>query len=152
IFQQANKKKAIPQLEMQQRIKRFYNCVASLMTYQLQCLCISSIEDYTHFICNVGYTNPGFIVNIVQRNKIIMFEPSFNSFRDVLLGVYDTMITAVNGLPRLETKLYMEFDTGDVLKSLHVLIPVNEETLMDQKPHNPSSAPHLLPSGPDHAS
>jgi hypothetical protein len=33
---------------------QFYNCVATIMTYQLQSLCLNSILDLTDFICDVG--------------------------------------------------------------------------------------------------
>ena len=39
-----------------------------------------------------------------------MFEPQFDNYMDALLGTYDIMISAVSKLPRLETKLYMDWD------------------------------------------
>jgi hypothetical protein len=52
--------------------------------------------------------NPGFIVSIAQRNKVLVFEPPFNSYHDTLLNLYDVMTAAVRNLPRLETKLYVD--------------------------------------------
>lgn len=62
-------------------------------------------------------TNPGFEISILQRNKIIQFEPTFNKFKEVMLNVYDQMISAVSSLPRLETKLYIDLvDSHEQLK------------------------------------
>lgn len=55
-------------------------------------------------------SNPGFEISILQRNKLIQFEPSFAKFQEVILRVYDKMIEAVSNLPRLETKLYIDLE------------------------------------------
>lgn len=49
--------------------------------------------------------NPGFVTSIAQRNKILVFEPTFNAYYETLLNVYDMMTAAVMKLPRLETNL-----------------------------------------------
>jgi len=33
-------------------MEEFYNCVATIMTHQLQSLCLNSISDFTKFICD----------------------------------------------------------------------------------------------------
>jgi hypothetical protein len=48
-------------------------------------------------------------VSIAQRKKILVFEPTFNSYNNTLLNVYNMMIAAVRNLPRLETKLYVDW-------------------------------------------
>jgi hypothetical protein len=53
--------------------------------------------------------NPGFIVSIALRNKVLVFKPSFNSYHDTLLNMYDVMTAAVKNLPRLETKLHADW-------------------------------------------
>lgn len=54
---------------------------------------------------------------MLQRNKIIQFEPSFKKFNEVLLRLFDEMITAVSYFPRLETTLYIDLQgRPDVLK------------------------------------
>lgn len=64
-------------------------------------------------------TNPGFEISILQRNKIIQFEPSFSKFQEVILRVYDQMIQAVSSIPRLETKLYIDLE--DTIQELRVI-------------------------------
>lgn len=63
-------------------------------------------------------SNPGFEIGILQRNKLIQFEPTFSKFREVILRVYDQMIEAVSNMPRLETKLYIDLE--DSRKELKV--------------------------------
>jgi hypothetical protein len=55
------------------------------------------------------FANSGFVVSIAQRNKILVFEPTFNSYHSTLLNVYNMMIAAVKNLPCLETKLYLDW-------------------------------------------
>ncbi|XP_033607299.1 dynein heavy chain 7, axonemal isoform X2 [Cryptotermes secundus] len=91
------------------------------MTYQLQSLCLNSIADFTNFICDVGFANSGFVVSIAQRSKILVFEPTFNSYHNTLLNMYNMMIAAVRNLPCLETKLYL--DWGGPQMVLKPIIP-----------------------------
>lgn len=67
-------------------------------------------------------SNPGFEISILQRNKIIQFEPSFAKFHEVVLRVYDQMIEAVSRIPRLETKLYIDLE--DTPKELRVTLQI----------------------------
>lgn len=57
IFHKGIKRKHIPDESKPKMLKRFFNSLATLMTRQLQNLCISSIESYTHYICDVGVSN-----------------------------------------------------------------------------------------------
>lgn len=71
-------------------------------------------------------SNPGFEISILQRNKLIQFEPSFAKFQEVILRVYDKMIEAVSNLPRLETKLYIDLeDSPKELKVDYTILPLN---------------------------
>lgn len=45
-----SKRKLIPSNSSVARLQSFYNCLATLMTYQLQSLALESIQDYTHLI------------------------------------------------------------------------------------------------------
>ncbi|XP_069698472.1 dynein axonemal heavy chain 7 [Periplaneta americana] len=129
IFLAGNRKKLVPSPELPKKMTRFYNCVATIMSYQLQSLCLNSISDYTNFICDVGYSNPGFVVSIAQRNKILVFEPTFNSYQDALLSVYDIMTAAIKNLPRLETKLYMDWGGPHAVLNLQ---PVILDAIVDE--------------------
>lgn len=45
-----SKRKLIPNNSSVARLQSFYNCLATLMTFQLQSLALESIQDYTHLI------------------------------------------------------------------------------------------------------
>lgn len=47
---------------------------------------------------------------------ILVFEPSFKSFREILIGTIDAIIEAVMDIPRLETKLYSDWGSVVLLK------------------------------------
>lgn len=128
----------VPSSDHPKKLRRFYDCLAELMTFQLQSLCLASISDYTHFICDVGvskslvdnhfihlfmlylftficfpcrqYQNPGLKIGVSQKNKTILFEPTFQQFQNAILGVYENLVDATNNLPRLETKLYLDWE------------------------------------------
>ena len=44
----------IPPSNQIKKIQHFYECVATLMSLQLQNLCLESVEDYSNFICDIG--------------------------------------------------------------------------------------------------
>lgn len=114
IFMQGNKKGRLPDPAKKKVMESFYNCVANIMAYQLQTLCLNSLYEYTYYLCDYGYTNRGFEINVVMRNKQLTFEPSFNKFSEALLGIYDKMIKAVGTIPRLETRLYLDYQGEQV--------------------------------------
>lgn len=41
--------------------------------------------------------------------NILSFEPPFKNFRDVLINEIDAIVDAVMDIPRLETKLYLDW-------------------------------------------
>ncbi|XP_049773091.1 dynein axonemal heavy chain 7 [Schistocerca cancellata] len=127
IFFQGSKKKLLPNPKHRKKMTSFYNCVSTLMSLQLQSLFLSSVNDYTELICDVKHTNPGFVIKVLQRNKVIMFEPSFSAFSEALQNVYDTMITAVSTLPRLEEELYADWEGREL-----VIKPVIPEDYMQK--------------------
>lgn len=51
---QGNKKKLVPSSENRHLSRNFFNCLATLMSYQLQCLGLSSLHDYMFFINDIG--------------------------------------------------------------------------------------------------
>lgn len=48
-------------------------------------------------------------MKLLQRGDVLVFEPPFKSFRDALLKLIDNIIEAVEDIPRLETKLYLDW-------------------------------------------
>ena len=86
IFCQGNKRELIPLGQLD----NFFNCVAVLMTNQLQELAMNSIEDYLQVFCpprdvSVPGFFPGFVVNVVLSGTTVEFEPSAKSFEVGLL-------------------------------------------------------------------
>ncbi|XP_013422101.1 dynein heavy chain 7, axonemal isoform X2 [Lingula anatina] len=114
IFYQGNKRKQVPSNQDQERLEKFFNCAATLMTEQLQALCLVSMSDYTDLICQPphstrAYEHAGFVLRLILDKSEIKFEPSFEDFELVLLNAYEVMDRAVNVVPRVETKLYSEW-------------------------------------------
>lgn len=50
IFLIGNKKNRLPNPALKNRMKKFFNAVATIMTYHLQTLCLKSLYDYTEYI------------------------------------------------------------------------------------------------------
>jgi hypothetical protein len=42
----------IPQANAEKQRRDFFECIATIMTTQMQQLCISSINDFTEFLCD----------------------------------------------------------------------------------------------------
>lgn len=109
IFLIGNKKNRLPNPALKNRMKKFFNAVATIMTYHLQTLCLKSLYDYTEYITDTKYKSVGFVILIVQKIDVLSFEPPFKNFSDALIGNLDLIIDAVMTVPRLETQLYMDY-------------------------------------------
>ncbi|KAL7866083.1 hypothetical protein SRHO_G00113300 [Serrasalmus rhombeus] len=122
IYYQGNKHKLVPSDANPARLQSFFNCVAALMTSQLQSLALESIHDYTRLIaqdpCSVrAYEHPGFVLRLILEQNEIKFEPQFQDCEVILVNVYDAMLKSISSMPRVETKLYSEWpgtDTGSL--------------------------------------
>ncbi|XP_069839698.1 dynein axonemal heavy chain 7 isoform X1 [Dendropsophus ebraccatus] len=133
IYYQGNKRKQIPSNGNYKKLESFFNCAATLMTEQLQSLALLSMQDYTDLIVQPpdsvrAYEHPGFIIRLILDNVSIKFEPNFNDFEVVLLNVYDVMGKAVSLVPRVETKLYSEWDH----QSKFTLKPIIPEEILEE--------------------
>lgn len=53
VFLQGNKKNLLPNPAKTKKMKSFYNSVATIMTYNLQTLCLKSLYDYIHYITDI---------------------------------------------------------------------------------------------------
>lgn len=53
VFLIGNKKNRLPNPALKRKMKRFYDAVATIMTYQLQTLCLKSLHDYTEYITDI---------------------------------------------------------------------------------------------------
>ncbi|XP_068620866.1 dynein axonemal heavy chain 7 [Battus philenor] len=128
VFLQGSKKKQIPDPKQASKMKRFYNCLACIMTYNLQTLCLKSMKEFTDYIMDVGGDNQGFVINLTFQTDAIAFEPSFKQFREQLCLLYDFLIDACRQTPRLETMLYQDFD----VTSRSTLKPIIDNELVEQ--------------------
>ncbi|XP_075991785.1 dynein heavy chain at 36C [Anticarsia gemmatalis] len=127
VFLQGSKKRLIPEPKQVSKMKHFYNCLACIMTYNLQTLCLKSMKEFTDYIMDVGGKNQGFIINLGFTNDAIEFDPSFKQFKDQLNLLYDFLIDACRQAPRLETLLYQDFQTDDRTS----LKPIIDHSLVD---------------------
>jgi len=48
-------------------------------------------------------------LNLILEDTNIVFEPTFKDFEVVILNVYDVMLKASQQVPRVETKLYLDW-------------------------------------------
>lgn len=109
VFLQGSKRKKLPEPSKPKKMKSFYNAVAAIMTGQLQELCLKSLYDYVNYILDIKYKNQGFIVNLVMKVNALGFDPSFKNIQHQLLNMLELIQDAVMDIPRLETKLYLDY-------------------------------------------
>ncbi|XP_046403324.1 dynein axonemal heavy chain 7-like [Ischnura elegans] len=122
IFLKGMDKNLIKVRKKTRSFRRFYNCVAAIMTFLLQTLCLKSLADYMDFIRNLETMKAGFLINLVYKNKIISFEPTFSRFQDALRVVIDGIIKGVSSIPRLEYKLRYGVDDNEEVPLLKPII------------------------------
>ncbi|XP_067117728.1 dynein axonemal heavy chain 7 [Osmerus mordax] len=127
IYYQGNKRKMVPSNTNAAKLQSFFNCVAGLMTSQLQSLALESMQDYTHLISQNplsvrAHEHPGFVLRLILDQNHIQFEPNFKDFEVILLNVYDMMLKSVSLVPRVETKLYSEWPGGQCGGSLRPVV------------------------------
>uniref|UniRef100_A0A665VEB7 Dynein axonemal heavy chain 7 n=1 Tax=Echeneis naucrates TaxID=173247 RepID=A0A665VEB7_ECHNA len=104
------------------KLLSFFNCVAALMTTQLQSLVIDTMNNYTKLISqdlrsDQAYKHPGFVVHLILEDKEIKFEPDFKQYEEALINVYQFMVRSISIVPRVETKLFPEW-FGSTLKPI----------------------------------
>ncbi|XP_065348136.1 dynein axonemal heavy chain 7-like [Cloeon dipterum] len=100
------RKRMLPPATAEKQRKDFFECVATIMTTQMQQLCILSIRDFTNFICDTkSRRNKGFVLEVAYRSKVIAFDPSFPTFKLEILNLIDKFKDAVSRIPRIETVL-----------------------------------------------
>lgn len=54
ILVEGKKKNIIPDMRRTTLLRRFYNCLAALMTQQLEDICIRSLKAFADFVCDYG--------------------------------------------------------------------------------------------------
>lgn len=69
IFLVGSKKNKLPNPALPRKMKRFYNSVATIMTFQLQSLCMNSLRDFIDYITDVKVISAiSYFVWIIHRN------------------------------------------------------------------------------------
>lgn len=53
--------------------------------------------------------HPGFVLHLILEDKEINFEPNLKLYEEVLRNVYEFMLSSINMVPRVETKLFPEW-------------------------------------------
>ncbi|XP_030285119.1 dynein heavy chain 7, axonemal isoform X1 [Sparus aurata] len=126
IYYQGCRRKLVPTSSNMPKLLSFFNCAAALMTSKLQNLAIDSMSDYTHLISpdprsERACEHPGFVLHLILEDKEINFEPNLKLYEEVLLNVYEFMLSSINMVPRVETKLFPEWPGstfGNTLKPI----------------------------------
>ncbi|KAJ8926978.1 hypothetical protein NQ314_020603 [Rhamnusium bicolor] len=101
IFLQGSKRGKLPDPSRVKKMKSFYN----------------------------SYKNNGFQIRLQQRATILAFDPQFKNFREALINIIDSIVEAVKIIPRLETKLYLDWSGPEVCLKPTIL----EEIVMNYK-------------------
>uniref|UniRef100_A0A1A9WZZ0 Dynein axonemal heavy chain 7 n=1 Tax=Glossina brevipalpis TaxID=37001 RepID=A0A1A9WZZ0_9MUSC len=109
ILLKASKRKLLPDVRRKKLIKCFFNCVAALMTQQLEDMCIRSIVAYVNLICSYGKHFSGFILSVMLEDEdSIRFNPNFEKFQSELLRLLESIVSIVQNMPRIESRLYTD--------------------------------------------
>ncbi|XP_031730848.1 dynein heavy chain 7, axonemal isoform X1 [Anarrhichthys ocellatus] len=126
IYYQGCRSMLMPASIHKAKLLSFFNCAAALMTSQLQSLALNSMRDYTHLFSQDpqserAYEHPGFVLHLILEDGEINFEPELKLYEEALLHIYELMLRSISTVPRVETKLFLEwssFQTGSTLKPI----------------------------------
>uniref|UniRef100_G3NCJ3 Dynein axonemal heavy chain 7 n=1 Tax=Gasterosteus aculeatus aculeatus TaxID=481459 RepID=G3NCJ3_GASAC len=114
IYYQGCRSGLVPASQHKAKLPAFFNCVAALMTSQLQSLALNSMTDYTHLLSQgpsptgIRY-HSGFVLHLTLEDREIKFEPELKLYLEVLLHVYELLLSSISMVPCVETKLYLEW-------------------------------------------
>uniref|UniRef100_A0A3B5AG71 Dynein axonemal heavy chain 7 n=1 Tax=Stegastes partitus TaxID=144197 RepID=A0A3B5AG71_9TELE len=123
IYLHACRRKLVPSTSNTAKLQSFFNCLAALMTSQLQSLAIESMTDYTHLIAQeLARENPGFVLQLILEDTEIKYEPDFKMYEEAFLNVYELMLRSVSVVHRVETKLYPEWPSSEFGSTLKPII------------------------------
>ncbi|CAH8446304.1 unnamed protein product [Heterobilharzia americana] len=171
IFYQGNKRKLVPTNDEPARLEAYYRCAATLMTENLQNLGLSSMSDYKNLVCNpprlverihperqyqghimfdktgTGQQHPGFILRLVLDENVVKFEPSIEEFEVTLLNMFDYMHKVIQSIPRIETRLYSDWQSGSTKNS--ILHPVILDEIMEEYKYEVRKMLLLQAKGPE---
>ncbi|XP_017857964.1 PREDICTED: dynein heavy chain 7, axonemal [Drosophila arizonae] len=127
----ASKRGQLPDIRRMTLVKRFFNCVAALMTQQLEDICIRSLKAFADYVCDFGRSNPGFEISCILADEdTITFNPSFSKIQSELMRLIDSIVHAVQIMPRIEGKLYTDLK---ISKKLFLTPTVPDSIVADTK-------------------
>ncbi|XP_015226728.1 PREDICTED: dynein heavy chain 7, axonemal [Cyprinodon variegatus] len=126
IFDEGGLPCQLPSLIKTGQLESFFNCAATLMTLQLQKLTLSSLSDYTSLISKDMHSDrsrktSGFVVHLILEDTDIKFEPDFREYEEALIAVFELMLRTTSDMPRIETKLFVDWVR---IKHLAALKPI----------------------------
>ncbi|TNN79438.1 Dynein heavy chain 7, axonemal [Liparis tanakae] len=115
-----------PASKQKAKLQSFFNCAAALLTSLLQSLALNSMRDYTQLLSQDpqserAHEHPGFVLHLILEDREITFEPKLKLYEEALLQVYELMLRSVSMVPRMETKMFLEWSssqTGSTLKPI----------------------------------
>ncbi|XP_076629954.1 dynein axonemal heavy chain 7 [Colletes latitarsis] len=109
IFLVNNRKNLVPSPLQRTRFKRFFECAAKIMEGQLLSVCKHSLRDFMDLIIRDQLVMREFNVHIIVSSEQLIFDPSFDEFKNVLCGILDSICEAVKKFTKLETQLYLDW-------------------------------------------
>ncbi|KAM8856216.1 dynein axonemal heavy chain 7 [Spinachia spinachia] len=117
IYYQGYKSRLVPASQHNAKLLAFFNCAAALMTFQLQSLALNSMKDYTHLLSQDpqsqrAHEHPGFVLHLTLEDREIKFEPELKVYLEVLLHVYELLLSSIMVVPCVDTKRYLEWSGG----------------------------------------
>ncbi|KAF7398391.1 hypothetical protein HZH66_006288 [Vespula vulgaris] len=107
IYFENNKKNFVPSPLQRKRFKRFFDCTATLMESQLLEVCEKTLQDFMKYIVTCAPSTPTFKINLVIQSKNLVFEPTFEQFKETFYNIIDNFCETVQNFERLETQLYI---------------------------------------------
>ncbi|XP_026811506.1 dynein heavy chain 7, axonemal-like [Rhopalosiphum maidis] len=122
LFQQTKLSRFIPKKDNIKKQTSFFNCVAYIMKVKYQEYVYKIMEEFTNVMCNPK-TNPGFVTDLIYRNSMLQFYPTYRKIRDFIMSIYEQIRDMVMNLERLEHRLYKDYPYTN--KILQVNIDMN---------------------------
>lgn len=144
VMAKALKKKVLPNAKPF-IVTKFRNCVATLMSDQLQDMCVRSLKSYTDFICDINvnntflliriifnyylsfqHSNPGFKLNVFLENEEnLTFSPSFQRFKFDIINIIDQIVKTVKTFRRFESEVHEDINLMQLLRPEIDIVVVN---------------------------
>ncbi|XP_065680811.1 dynein axonemal heavy chain 3 isoform X1 [Hydra vulgaris] len=127
-----------------QLIQEFFSAVSTVMSMNLRSMVINSLKDFALFLFSYmkgnhfnnqaemhQFFNPQiFLVDVVLINSQIIFQPSLNSFQDLLMRVFQKVTCSSESIPRVETVLFPNLN--------------DKELFLNKVDYNQSSVQHYI--------